>query len=35
MLDGGEIDRLLPELFLERRVFQVLKHRNPLRERRV
>jgi HD-GYP domain-containing protein (c-di-GMP phosphodiesterase class II) len=35
MRDGGEIDALLLEVFLERRVFSVLKHRNPQRERRV
>jgi response regulator RpfG family c-di-GMP phosphodiesterase len=35
MRDGGEIDGKLLEVFLERRVFQVLKHRNPLRERRM
>jgi response regulator RpfG family c-di-GMP phosphodiesterase len=35
MRDAGEIDAGLLEVFLERRVFQVLKNRNPLRERRV
>ncbi len=35
MRDAGEIDGLLLDIFLERRVYQVLKHRNPLRERRV
>ena len=33
MRDDGEIDAMLLELFLERRVFQVLRHQNPLRER--
>jgi response regulator RpfG family c-di-GMP phosphodiesterase len=35
MRDDGEIDGLLLDVFLERRVFQALKHRNPLRERRM
>jgi response regulator RpfG family c-di-GMP phosphodiesterase len=35
MRDAGELDGLLLELFLARRVYQVLKHRNPLRERRL
>jgi HD-GYP domain-containing protein (c-di-GMP phosphodiesterase class II) len=35
MRDGGEIDAALLDVFLERRVYQVLKHRNPLRERKI
>jgi HD-GYP domain-containing protein (c-di-GMP phosphodiesterase class II) len=35
MRDEGEVDGLLLDVFLERRVYQVLKHRNPLRERRM
>jgi response regulator RpfG family c-di-GMP phosphodiesterase len=35
MRDGGEIDGGLLDVFVERRVFQVLRNRNPLRERRV
>ena len=35
MRNDGEIDGGLLDVFVERRVYQVLKHRNPLRERRV
>jgi response regulator RpfG family c-di-GMP phosphodiesterase len=35
MRDVGELDGLLLDIFLHRRVFQVLKHRNPMRERRI